>query len=832
MRRTWGRVVTTLATLALLATVAPVAAGADQGGGVDAAATSSTEGYRLVHANGVLEAFGDTGLADQAALAGHDDVVGAASTASGKGAYTASADGGVFAYGDATFQGSAGNVDLNSPIVGVAANPAGGYWLVAADGGIFAFGSAGFFGSTGAITLNQPIVGMASTPDGKGYWLVASDGGVFSFGDATFFGSTGAITLNQPIVGIAATPTGDGYWIVASDGGIFAFGDAVFLGSTGAISLNSPIAGMSRTHDGKGYWLAAEDGGIFSFGEAPFLGRGKDADADSPVVGIAGVTDRFVDLQILSINDFHGNLDPPGGQITGQDVGGAAFLTTQLANARKGHANTITVTAGDNIGASPLLSGLFHDEPTIESLNAMHVELAAVGNHEFDEGLPELKRMQNGGCAVTDPLSPAPCQAHQFTGASFQYLAANVTDTATGQTIFPATAIKTYQGVKVGFIGLTLKGTPDIVTPSAVAGLGFADEASTINGLVPQLQAEGARAIVVLIHQGGQQGTGGTLNGCTNFSGDLTPIIDALDPAVQVVISGHTHNFYNCTIGNRLVTSASSFGRVFTDLDITVDRNSGDIVAKSATNKLVTRDVTPDPTVQAIIDTYKPLAAPLQNAVVGRIAAQITRTSLPSGESALGDFIADSQLFDTRTQGADVAFMNPGGIRADLPSAAPSSTPVDVTFGDIFTVQPFGNSLVTKDMTGAQIEAVLEQQIFAVPAGGTVPTRILQVSSSLTYTWTTAAQSDGGHIDPATIMIDDPDTPAADPTPINPSQTYRVTMNSFLATGGDGFTVFNQGTNVVGGDIDTDAVKKYFTSLGSPPTAVPVPAADRITVTP
>jgi 5'-nucleotidase len=831
MRRTWRRVVTTLAAIGLVAALAPMAAGADDGG-VEAAATASTEGYRLVHANGVLEAFGDTGLADQAALAGHDDVVGAASTATGKGAYTASADGGVFAYGDAAFQGSAGNVDLNFPIVGIAANPGGGYWLVAEDGGIFAFGAAGFFGSTGAITLNQPIVGMAPTPTGKGYWLVAADGGVFSFGDATFFGSTGAITLNQPIVGIAATPTGKGYWIVASDGGIFAFGDAVFLGSTGAIALNSPIVGMSRTHDGTGYWLAAADGGIFSFGQAPFLGRSSDTNADSPVVGIAGVTDRFVDLQILSINDFHGNLEPPGGQITGQDVGGAAFLSTQLTNARTGHANSITVTAGDNIGASPLLSGLFHDEPTIESLNAMHVELAAVGNHEFDEGLTELKRMQNGGCAVTDPASPAPCQAHQFAGATFQYLAANVTDTGTGQTVFPATAVKTYQGVKVGFIGLTLKGTPDIVTPTAVQNLAFADEASTINGLVPQLQAQGARAIVVLIHQGGQQGAGGALNGCTNFSGELTPILNALDPAVQVVISGHTHNFYNCTIGNRLVTSASSFGRVFTDLNITIDRNSGDIVAKSATNKLVTRTVTADPAIQSIINTYKALAAPLQNQVVGRIAGQMTRTSLPSGESVLGDFIADSQLFDTRGQGADIAFMNPGGIRADLPSAAPGATPVDVTFGDIFTVQPFGNSLVTKDMTGAQIEAVLEQQIFTVPAGQTVPTRILQISDSLRYTWTTAAQSDGGHIDPATITIDDPDTPVADPTPINLAQTYRVTMNSFLATGGDGFTAFNQGTNAVGGDIDTDAVKKYFVSLTSPPSVVPAPTPNRITVTP
>jgi 5'-nucleotidase len=586
---------------------------------------------------------------------------------------------------------------------------------------------------------------------------------------------------------------------------VFAFGDAAFFGSTGAISLNSPIVGIGTSKAGKGYWLAAQDGGIFAFGDAPFLGRGGSAHADSPVIGLAAVGKRYVDIQVLGINDFHGNLEPPGGAIGGVNVGGAVYLSTLLQQHRQGHPNTITVSAGDNIGASPLLSALFHDEPTIEALNAMGVDLASVGNHEFDEGADELLRMQNGGCNAADATT---CKVHSFTGAKFEYLAANVTVNATGKTLFPAYAIRSFQGARVAFIGMTLKDTPQIVTPAGVAGLTFNDEVQTVSALVPQLKAQGVNSIVVIIHQGGQQ-TGGTFNTCQGFNGEIVPIIGALDPAVQVVVSGHTHQAYNCTTNGRLYTQASSFGRVFTDIGITVDRTTGAITDKAATNFLVTRDVTPDPAIQAIINQYSPVATPLANRVVGKLTAPILRATAPplnTGEWALGDFIADSQLFATQQAqfgGAQMAFMNPGGIRTTLPPSGTLPASQEITFNDIFTVQPFGNSLVTMTLTGAQIKATLEQQMFQDQGDGS-PTRILQVSQGFAFTWDNNGTA-GNHITAMTL----------NGTPIDPSTNYRVTVNSFLATGGDGFTTLAQGTNRLGGSIDTDAVEAYLQSLNT-----------------
>jgi 5'-nucleotidase len=827
MRRSWVKAATALAALTGVALLTPLAT--DDGGQAPtsgtalAAATAEPEAYRLVRANGIAETFGDLDFGVGEALPGHSDIVGGVNTLTGLGIVTASADGGAFAYGDARFVGSAGAVALNRPIVGVASTPSGGgYWLVASDGGIFSFGDAGFYGSTGAIALNQPIVGMAATPTGLGYWLVASDGGIFSFGDAIFHGSTGNVALNSPIVGVASSPSGDGYWIVASDGGVFAFGDAGFHGSTGAVALNSPIVGLASTKAGKGYWLAASDGGIFAFGDAPFLGRGIDPNNPSPVVGISSVGKRFVDVQILGFNDFHGNLEPPGGAIGGVNVGGAVYLSTHLQQRRVGHPNTITVTAGDNIGASPLLSALFHDEPTIEALDTMGVDLASVGNHEFDEGSDELLRMQNGGCNTSDTTT---CNIHPFAGAEFEYLAANVTVQATGKTLFPPYAIRDFDGARVAFIGMTLEGTPQIVTPAGVAGLTFADEAATVNALVPQLKALDVESIVVVVHEGGSQ-AGGTFNACQSFSGDIAAIVNAFDDAVDVVVSGHTHQAYNCTIDGKLVTGASSFGRVLTDIGITVDRTTGDVTAKTATNSLVTRDVTPDPAIQAIINQYQPVATPLANRVVGKLAAPLLRATAPpnpTGEWSLGDFIADSQLFATQAAqfgGAQIAFMNPGGIRATLPPSGTLPASQEITYNDIFTVQPFGNSLVTMTLTGDQIKAVLEQQMFQDQGDG-APTRILQVSQGFTYDWSASAPT-GSKV---TNM-------ALNATPIVGSQTYRVTVNSFLATGGDGFTVLAQGTDRLGGAIDTDAVEAYLQSLNtltSPYVPIDPLATPRIT---
>jgi 5'-nucleotidase len=534
---------------------------------------------------------------------------------------------------------------------------------------------------------------------------------------------------------------------------------------------------------------------------------------------------QTVEVQILAINDFHGNLEPPAGS-SGRiilpggatvNAGGAEFLSTHIQQLRATNPNTIFLSAGDSIGASPLLSALFHDEPTIEALNMMGMEYSAVGNHEFDEGVDELLRMQNGGCHPVDG-----CQdGDDFAGAAFQYLTANVEwkDRHKPKTLFPPVKIRTFKKAKVAFIGVSLESTPTIVTPSGVAGLNFLPEVASVNALVPLLQAKGVRAIVVVLHNGGSQT--GFYNECVNLSSDITGIAEGLDDEVDVLITGHTHNAYNCVVDNKLVTGASSFGRLITDIDLTIDRGTGDVVAKQANNVIVTRDVPADPAVTALINKYKVVAGPLANRVIGSITADITRTATAAGESALGDVIADAQLAATALPGygdAVVAFMNPGGIRADLTynQISGGELPGEVTYGEAFTVQPFGNSLVTMSLTGAQIDTLLEQQ-FDNPLPGQM--RILQVSQGFTYTWSASAPT-GNKVDIASIMING--------VPIDPAGVYRVTVNSFLADGGDRFTVLTQGTDRLGGALDLDALIAYFAAF----SPVPPGPMDRISMIP
>jgi 5'-nucleotidase len=375
-----------------------------------------------------------------------------------------------------------------------------------------------------------------------------------------------------------------------------------------------------------------------------------------------------VRVQILAVNDFHGNLQPPSGssgRIEGIDAGGAEYLATHISNLRAANPNTVVVSAGDMIGASPLLSALFHDEPSIEAFNHIGLDFNAVGNHEFDEGAAELVRMSEGGCHPVDGC----LDGDGFAGADFQYLAANVVREDNGKTLFPAYKTRSFAGAKIAFIGMTLEGTPNIVTPSGVAGLDFLDEADTVNALVPIIKGKGIQTIVVLIHEGGAQVAPAPYNGCVGISGAIVDIVNRFDPEVDVVISGHTHNAYNCVINNMLVTSASSFGRVVTDVDLTINRKSGEVVAMAANNNIVTRTVPKDGFITALIDRYNAIAAPLANRVIGSITANITRTNNAAGESALGDVIADAQLDATNDPGfgdAVVAFMNPGGIRADF----------------------------------------------------------------------------------------------------------------------------------------------------------------------
>ena len=518
------------------------------------------------------------------------------------------------------------------------------------------------------------------------------------------------------------------------------------------------------------------------------------------------VKPETVDVQILAVNDFHGNLEPPSGssgRIGTINAGGVEYLATHINNLRAANPNTVVVSAGDMIGASPLLSALFHDEPTIEAFNLIGLDFNAVGNHEFDEGVYELIRMQEGGSHPVD----GDLDGDPFYGAEFRYLAANVQWKKNNKPIFPAYKTRSFNGVHVAFIGMTLEGTPSIVTPSGISELNFLDEADTVNALIPELKQKGIETIVVLIHEGGAQVAPAPYNGCVGISGAIVDIVNRFDPEVDVVISGHTHNAYNCTINNMLVTSASSFGRIVTDVDLTIDRGTGEVVSMSANNNIVTRDVSKDSLLTALIAKYNVIAAPLANRVIGSITANITRTANAAGESALGDVIADAQLDATNDPGfgeAVVAFMNPGGIRADLTYAGSPAGEGDgnVTYGEMFTVQPFGNSMVTMSLTGAQIDTLLEQQFNG--CGTQNANRILQVSAGFTYSWSASTPA-CSKVDPSTIMING--------VVVDPAAIYRVTVNSFLADGGDNFLVLKEGTDRLGGEVDTDAFEKYFAAF-------------------
>jgi 5'-nucleotidase len=567
------------------------------------------------------------------------------------------------------------------------------------------------------------------------------------------------------------------------------------------------------------------------------------ASPDTPSMGAP--VPNSVNVKLIAFNDLHGNLEPPKVSITAPSAaggtvavpaGGAAYMASAIASLKAKNPNNAVVSAGDMIGASPLVSALFLDEPTIEAVNAMKIDFNAVGNHEFDKGQAELLRMKNGGCAKNTPLEP--CQVNKtFPGANFGFLAAN-TVKSDGSTLFPATAIKTFPQdgatVKVGFIGMTLKGTPSIVTPSGVAGLRFKDEADTANALIPVLKAQGADVIVVVVHEGGTTTVGYNDKSCAGLSGDVVPILDRLDATVDVVISGHTHRAYVCDYAKRnaakpfLLTSAGQYGTLVTDINLTVDTRTRKVTAKTADNVIVQGEAyasgaatvalsaeypkfEKNTEIAALISQYTSFAAPLVVRVVGQLAGPATRTNTPSRENTMGNLIADAQLAATTPAGkgaAQISFMNPGGVRADLVPAANG----DVTYGQIFSVQPFGNSLVVKTMTGSQIRALLEQQ-FNSGSNTVAAPRVLLPSMGFSYSYNLTSAA-GSRI---TNM-------ALNGVALADATTYRVTMNSFLATGGDNFTVFDQGTDSLGGDQDIDALEAYI-KANSP---IAPPATNRI----
>jgi 5'-nucleotidase len=564
-----------------------------------------------------------------------------------------------------------------------------------------------------------------------------------------------------------------------------------------------------------------------------------------------------VPLQLLALNDFHGqlerptgsssqlpglpgrtNVDPVTGQPVGNGYGGVEYLATQVRQleAAAQQPNTLTVAAGDLIGASPLLSAAFHDEPTIDALNRIGLDYASVGNHEFDEGPEELLRIQNGGCHPEDGCSDP---ALPYEGADFQYLSANAFVDATGQSLLPEVAIRKVDGIKVGFIGMTLEGTPSVVTPSGVAGLTFGDEAQTANRHARNLQRAGAEAIVVLLHEGGaQSGTGLTVNGCQGMGGAITGIVPQMSDSIDVVITGHTHQPYNCrevdgtfvpstsTTAGRLVTSASSVGRLVTDIDLTLDPVTGDVLTSTANNVPIDAAAVPAATdMTALIAHWRQLLGPIASEVVGEAATLLSRTQETwtvntsptttrtyNGESPVGNLIADGQL--AATPDSVVAFMNPGGVRAEILQGP-------ITYEEAFAVQPFGNYLSQITLTDAQLQCVLEQQFVA----GNIlqPAGITYTVDRNGVTGTTTDPCSGTRVIDSSVVVD------GQPIVSDGIDTYRVTVNNFLADGGDGFGTFRQGTDRQDVVSPEDDLAAFVQHLGAtaPTTA---PATDRITV--
>lgn len=533
---------------------------------------------------------------------------------------------------------------------------------------------------------------------------------------------------------------------------------------------------------------------------------------------------RTVDVRLISFNDLHGNLEPPSGSSgrvtladgTTVNAGGAAYLATHVKQLRSQVKNSLLLSTGDNIGASPVISALFHDEPTIDFLNQLGVQASVVGNHEFDEGYKELQRMQFGGCHPTDGCQFRP----RFTGAKFPFLGANVTFTSGFPALLPFT-VKFSGGMPIGIIGATLKDLPTVVTPEAIKGLKFGDEVRAINTTANLLDRLGVKSQVVLLHQGDNTEGGGPDDCKLVASGPAAKIAAAASPKVDAFFTGHSHQQYNCSFpdpaGNpRPVIQGASFGRLLSVVDLKIDRRTRDVVrsATKAHNEIVTRDVTPDAATTALVDEAKAKAAPIANRKVGTITADLNRAGAASGESPLGDVIADAQLEATTSNGAQIAITNPGGIRADLTYASSPNGEGDgvVTYGEAFTVQPFSNIMQTITLTGANLKRVLEQQF-----DNATGQKILQISSTLHYTYSTSAPL-GSKISNITVAG----------VPVTDTATYRVSVNNFLAAGGDGFTEFTKGTDLAGGPVDLDAFLAY---LAAHPNIAP-PPADRVTVAP
>jgi 5'-nucleotidase len=512
-----------------------------------------------------------------------------------------------------------------------------------------------------------------------------------------------------------------------------------------------------------------------------------------------------ITLNLVAINDFHGNLEPSKytytsaatGKTETLRAGGIEALSGALAAWRKEDKDLLFIGAGDLIGASPALSSMWADEPSIEAMNLLGLRLSSVGNHEFDQGRKELLRQQAGGCDSPRPnkacrLSP------DYRGARFTYLAANVLDSATGKPFMPGYRVEDVKGVKVGVAGAVLQGTASVAVASAIAGLDFIDEAEAINKTLPQMRAEGAKVFIALIHEGGRTDESPDQPDCKGLTGGVVDIVKKLDPAIRLVITGHSHQGYLCTVDGRIVTQADAAGHLLSRIALKVDPASGAIADIEVKNVVMDPATFPaDPQVAAYLAGVKERSGAALARPLGKLgSATVARKANEAGESPLGNLIADAVLAATRAQGAQIGFMNNGGIRKDLDT---SDAALTTNFGHAQAVLPFGNTLVVLDLTGAQLRRLLEQQWQRPSASGAT---ILQVSQGLSYTWD-ETRPVGQRLVPGSLKFMG--------KPVDDQQTYRVVANNFLAEGGDNFPEFAKGTNRVDTQIvDLDALSDFI----------------------
>ena len=507
------------------------------------------------------------------------------------------------------------------------------------------------------------------------------------------------------------------------------------------------------------------------------------------------------EISIFSINDFHGHIqpksptplmprlpDPKTGEIKPQAAGGAAYLATVLDGLRAQRPNSVFVAAGDLMGASPQLSALLSDEPTLSALSAMGLDASSLGNHDLDAGLNELLRKTRGDCA------PSGCVWPEFKGAAFPYLAVNMLDAETGKTVLPTHKIVTVGGLKIALVGAVTKDTPKVIVAKAIRGLKFIDEADAMNALIPQLRAEGAQLLVAMMHEGSV--TEGSANdptyACVGLRGRGADIAQRLDPAYGIIISGHTHNAYTCKINGRLLVQAGSFGGWITESRLKVTA-TGQVLDAQAVNYPVLQGTNaPNPAFVALVQRAGELTNAVRNRPINTLAQGAVRNPVaPYGDSTLGNLITDAQLAYAKKRGvADVAMINSGGIRADLTLEAGKP----VTLSDLFAIQPFSNELIVMTLTGAQLKEVVLRQLPKT----TAPRRFAQVSNNFRFQWSQAA--DG------TPTLD---SLTLDGQPLVDTKDYRVVVNNFMAEGGDDLSVFRQGRDKVNLGVDLDALVEW-----------------------